>query len=108
MNVRIQKSNKSDDGSILFPSLQCWNPVTKVATIAAEVGGRRVSCRIKIDDLRKKFHIFPDEPMQSVTTYRMEIESAARKLIDKKKFEEVWLHSLTKIKGFSAVFLIYE
>ena len=88
MKVPTHKLNKTDDGSISFPHLQCWNPVTKVATIAAEVGGRRVSCRIKIDDLRKKFHIFPDEPMQSVTNYRVEIESAARKLIDKMDYED--------------------
>ncbi len=88
MNVPIHKTNKTDDGSISFPHLQCWNPVTKTATIAAEVGGTRVSCRIKIDDLRKKFHIFPDEPMQSVTNYRTEIESAVRKLIEKNDFEE--------------------
>ena len=88
MNVPIHNINKTDDGSISFPHLQCWNPVTKVATIAAEVGGKRVSCRIRIDDLRKKFHVFPDEPMQSVTNYRTEIESAARKLIDKMDFED--------------------
>ncbi len=88
MKVPTYKLNKTDDGSISFPHLQCWNPVTKVATIAAEVGGKRVSCRIRIDDLRKKFHVFPDEPMQSVTNYRTEIESAARKLIDKMDFEE--------------------
>ncbi len=88
MNVPIHNTNKTDDGNISFPHLQCWNPVTKTATIAAEVGGTRVSCRIKIDDLRKKFHIFPDEPMQSVTNYRVEIESAARKLIDKMDYED--------------------
>ncbi len=88
MNVTIYKQNKKDDGSISFPLLQCWNPVTKVATIAAQVSGERVCCRIKIDDLRKKFHIFPDEPMQSVTNYRIEIESAARKLIEKNDFED--------------------
>ena len=89
MNIVIKhKSNKTDNDSIFFPALQCWNPVTEVATIAAEVSGRRVSCRISIDDLRKKFHIVSEKPMQSVTHYRVEIESAARKLIDKKDFEE--------------------
>jgi len=29
-----------------------------------------------------------DEPMQSVTNYRAEIESAARKMIENKEFEE--------------------
>ena len=88
MNVVIHKRDKPGDGSISFPPLQCWNPVTKVATIAAEFSGRRVSCRVRIDDLRKKFHIFPDEPMQSVTNHRAEIESAARKMIENKEFEE--------------------
>ena len=88
MITLIHNSNKKDDGNISFPGLQCWNPVTKVATIAATVGGRRVSCRIKLYDLKKKFHIFLDEPMQSVTDHRIEIENAARKLIDQKAFED--------------------
>jgi len=84
----IRKTKKQGDGTVSFPALQCWNPVTRVATIAAEVDGRRVSCRIEIKDLKKKFHIFPDEPMQSVTRYRNEIETAARRLIEKTDFEE--------------------
>jgi hypothetical protein len=88
MTVLTYKRNKADDGSISFPALQCWNPVTRVATIAAQFSGRRVSCRIRIEDLRKKFHIFPDEPMQSITNYRTEIETAVRKLIEKNEFED--------------------
>lgn len=88
MNVLIHKRNKQEDGIISFPPLQCWNPVTKVATIAAVVSGRRVSCRVKFADIRKKFHIFSNEPMKSVTEHRIEIEKAARLLIEKKNFEE--------------------
>jgi len=88
MNVLIHKRNKPGDGSITFPALQCWNPVTKMATIAAQYSGRRVSCRIKINDLKKKFYFFPDQPMQLVTNYRTEIENAARKLIEKNNFED--------------------
>lgn len=88
MNVPKQKMSKTDDGKISFPNLQCWNPDTKIATIAAEVNGGRVTCRIKIDHLVKKFKISPDDPMQSVTTYRVEIEKAARALIDKKSYED--------------------
>ncbi len=88
MYVFIHKRNKTGDGSISFPPLQCWNPVTKVATIAAQFNGERVSCRVKINDLRKKFHIFPDEPMQSITNYRTEIENAARKMIENNNFED--------------------
>ena len=88
MNVVIQKRNKSTEEGVSFPALQCWNPVTKVATLAAEYSGRRVSCRIKIADLNKKYKITTDEPMQSITNYRTEIESVIRELISKKSFEE--------------------
>ena len=88
MNVLIHKRNKPNDGIITFPHLQCWNPVTKVATIAAQVSGKRVSCRVKINDLRKKFHISSDDPMKLVTKYRAEIQTAARKLIENSNFEE--------------------
>lgn len=84
----VHRKKVPSDGKISFPALQCWNPVTNVATIAAEVDGRRISCRIKIRDLRKKFRFYPDEPMQTVTKYRSAIESAAKNLIDKMKFEE--------------------
>ena len=88
MNVPKQKMSKTDDGKISFPNLQCWNPISKIATIAAEVNGGRVSCRIKIDDLGKKFQINSDDPMQSITTHRVEIERAARQLIDQKNYED--------------------
>jgi hypothetical protein len=88
MNVLIHKQYKTGDESISFPSQQCWNPITKVATIAAQYSGRRVSCRIKVNDLRKKFNFFPDQPMQLVTDYRTEIENAARQLIEKNNFED--------------------
>jgi len=88
MNIHSYKPKKGDDESITFPKLQCWNPITEMATIAAEYKGKRISCRIKIIDLRKKFHNFPDQPMQLVTIYRAEIESAARKLIEKNAFLE--------------------
>ncbi|MBF8269494.1 MAG: hypothetical protein HW386_1203 [Gammaproteobacteria bacterium] len=86
MNIHSYKPKKGDDGTITFPQLQCWNPLTEVATIAAEYRGKRISCRIKVNDLRKKFHYFPDLPMQLVTIYRAEIEGAAKKLIEKNEF----------------------
>lgn len=88
MIVTSYKARKSDDENVTFPNLQCWNPVTEVATIAAQYKGRRVSCRVKINDLKKKFRFFPDQPMQLVTKHRGEIEKAARKLIEKNEFEE--------------------
>jgi Protein of unknown function (DUF1488) len=88
MDVLIHKQDKTSDSRISFPSLQCLNPITNVATIAAQYSGRRVSCKIKIEDLSKKFNTTADQPMELVTQYRTEIESAARRLIDKKAFEK--------------------
>lgn len=82
-----RKSTKSDDGEVSFPALQSLNPLTNVATIAAEFEGRRVLCRVKIDDLRKKFRVFKGEPMDMVIGNRKEIENAARHLIENRKFE---------------------
>lgn len=75
-------------GKITFPILQCWNPITKVATIAAQVDGKRVSCRISYTALRKKFHASEDLPMQAIIETRPVIEIAARKLIESKSYEE--------------------
>lgn len=88
MIVTSYNGKKSNDETVTFPNLQCWNPLTEIAIIAAQYQGRRVSCRVKIQDLKKKFHFFPDQPMQVVTKYRMEIEAAAKKLINRKEFQD--------------------
>ncbi len=75
------------DGKISFPKQQCWNPLTRVATIAADVDGKRVSCRISAADLQKKFESVPDAPMLVITANRTQIENAARILIQNKAFE---------------------
>lgn len=62
--------------------------MTKVATVAAQVGGRRVLCRISMDVLKKKFRASPDEPMKAVAKNRSVIQAAARELIESKAFEE--------------------
>ena len=77
-----------ETGKITFPMLQCWNPITRVATIAAQVDGKRVSCRISYSALLKKFHATADLPMQAITQNRAVIEIAARKLIESKAYEE--------------------
>ena len=88
MNVLIRKKIRTGDGNISFPQQQSWNPVTNVATIAAQVSGERVSCRIKIVDLIKRYEIISEEPMVSVTNHRPAIENAARKLIEEKDYEK--------------------
>lgn len=88
MYMSRYKSADADSSVITFPLLECWNPVTKVATLAAQVGGRRVMCRISFKLLRKKFKAAEDEPLVSVAENRSVLELAARKLIEKKSFEE--------------------
>jgi len=88
MNVKRPKISDSDETEISFPLLECWNPMTKTATIAAEVNKKRVLCRISMDVLAKRFRAQPDEPMQAVSENRSTIRAAARVLIEKEAFEE--------------------
>lgn len=76
-----------DNGEISFPLLESWNPVTKVATIAAQVHKTRVLCRISGELLQKQFRTSADEPMKAVRENRPAIEAAARKLITNKAYE---------------------
>jgi hypothetical protein len=83
------KSKSNGDGTVSFPALQCWNPMTKVATIAAEVDGRRVLCRISAEVLEETFGpAETEDPMQIVVENRATIEAAARRLIDRQAHEE--------------------
>ena len=82
------RNSSSDDAEVSFPRLECWNPMTNVATIAAQVTGRRVLCRISLGVLQKKFGASSEEPMQAIVDNRPVIEAAARKLIENASFEE--------------------
>ena len=88
METIVHKQKKTGDDSISFPGLHCWNPVTEVITIAAQVSGNRVSCRIDFADIESKFKEVSEEPLIAVKTYKKEIESAARKLIENKNYEK--------------------
>ena len=73
---------------ISFPKLECWNPMTKVATVAAEVNKKRVLCRISLEILRDKFGASVEEPKQSIAQHRTAIQEAARKLIENEVYGE--------------------
>lgn len=73
---------------IIFPKLESWNPMTEVATIAAEVNKNRVLCRVAIEDVKHKFDCSVEEPMQAVAAHRAAIQDAARRLIEQDAFEE--------------------
>ncbi|MCB1751373.1 MAG: DUF1488 domain-containing protein [Gammaproteobacteria bacterium] len=72
----------------MFPKLECWNPQTKVATIAADVDKKHVLCRVSLEVMMDKFGCSEEEPMQSVVQHRATIREAARKLIENDSYEE--------------------
>lgn len=88
MHLARHKTTSSDKTEISFPLLECWNPMTKVATIAAEVDKKRILCRISLEVLRKQFNASADEPMRAVAENRIALRASARQLIEKEAFEE--------------------
>jgi len=88
MQLTRHRTSVSGDTVISFPKLECWNPMTKVATVAAEVNKKRVLCRISLQILRDKFGVSEEEPMRSVAQHRTAIQEAARRLIENEVYEE--------------------
>lgn len=88
MILTPHKNTYAKKTGISFPLLESWNPMTRVATIAANVDKRRVLCRISLEVLQKKFHASSDEPMQSVADNRSLLQEKAKILIENEKFED--------------------
>lgn len=88
MNLTRYRAPVTGDFEISFPMLECWNPMTNVATIAAQVNGKRVLCRISMELLQKNFRASPEEPMRSVAENRSALEAAAKILIENEAYEE--------------------
>jgi hypothetical protein len=88
MQLTNYRTTASGNTAIYFPSLECWNSMTNVATIAAQMDKRRVLCRISLKTLRDKFGASEADPMQSVDHHRTAIQEAARKLIENEVYEE--------------------
>ena len=88
MQLNQYRKSASGDTGISFPKLECWNTMTKVATVAAEVNKKRVLCRISLEILRDKFGASEEEPKQSIAQHRTAIQEAARKLIENEVYEE--------------------
>ena len=88
--MRLTRQRKPIPGEteISFPLLECWNPMTHVATIAAEVNKRRVLCRISFEVLQECFDASEDAPMKAVAENRTVIQANARRLIEREAFEE--------------------
>jgi hypothetical protein len=88
MQLTSHKTSSAKESDITFPKLESWNPVTKVATIAAQVDSRRVLCRVSMDVLQNNFSASTAEPMLAVAKNRAIIQAKARMLIENKAFEE--------------------
>ena len=88
MYLTRHKTSNSDETEITFPMLECWNPMTKVASIAAQVDQRRVLCKITMEVLQKKFQASAYEPMRAVAENRAVLQAKARILIEAEAFEE--------------------
>lgn len=88
MNLTRYRTASPQETEITFPLLECWNPMTRTATIAAEVNRRRVLCRIPLGVLEQQFDALPAEPMRAVQENRSAIQAAARRLIEEEAFQE--------------------
>jgi Protein of unknown function (DUF1488) len=80
-------TSTSGDIMISFPRLECWNDMTKMATVVAEVDKKRVLCRISAESLKLKFGATDDKFMQSVVQHRAAIQEAAKRLIEQDDYQ---------------------
>nr|VFJ75548.1 MAG: Protein of unknown function (DUF1488) [Candidatus Kentron sp. FW] len=88
MHLTRHRTLPSDKTEISFPLLESWNPMTKVATIAAEVNKKRVLCRVSMEVLQEKWKVSEEEPMQTVVENRSTLQAAARRVIEDEAYEE--------------------
>jgi hypothetical protein len=86
MKLSGYSSSTQTAGSIKFPILVCWNPMTRCVSIAADVNGRRVLCRIPEKVVHAKFNCTDQEATLTVTANRPAVEAAATTLIQRKSF----------------------
>jgi plasmid replication initiation protein len=87
MQLTSLQSPESGVIMISFPRQECWNNMTKMATVVAQVDKKRVLCRISYESLRAKFGASDDKFMQSVAQHRTDIHEAARRLIERDDYE---------------------
>jgi Protein of unknown function (DUF1488) len=86
--ILSRQLTESGDMMISFPRLECWNNMTKMATVVADVDKKRVLCRISSESLKVKFGASDDKLMQSVVQHRLAIQEAAKRLIERDDYEE--------------------
>ena len=85
--IRSFSSKTQKPPGIEFPLLECWNPITKAASILALVDGKRILCKIPLDVLIKKFSASAEAPMQAVAEHRIALRAIAKTLIEKSAYD---------------------
>lgn len=88
MQLTSHRTSRPGEEGIHFPKMECWNPVTRVATVAANVDKQRVLCRVSLDALSNRFGASEEPPMGVVARHRLAIQDAARTLIERGAYEE--------------------
>ncbi len=88
MQLSPRRTSAPAPDGIIFPKLESWNPLTEVATVAANVNKQRVLCRISLSILKDKFGVQDEAPMGYVARHRTVIQNAARRLIENGTYEE--------------------
>jgi len=87
MLLTNHRTSTPDPSGILFPTRECWNPVTEVVTVAAQANKQRVLCRVSLQILTDKFGAQNEAPLPYVARHRAAIQDAARRLIESGAYE---------------------
>ena len=88
MELSRNRTSPSQNSTVIFPRLESWNAMTKVATIAADVSKKRVLCRVSMDILIDKFGEMEEGPLRMLAANRVYLQDAARRLIERDAYEE--------------------
>ena len=88
MYLSRHRTTSSDESRVSFPVRECWNPMTKVATITAEVDKRRIPCRISMEVLQEHSDVSVEEPLLAVAENRSILQARSSMLIANEAFEE--------------------
>ncbi len=73
---------------ITFPQMECWSPMTEMATFAADLNGDRIMCRVETEALTGRWPEHAREPMKALAEHRASIQAVARRLIEEERFED--------------------
>jgi hypothetical protein len=88
MELSRSRTSVSQNSAVIFPRLESWNAMTKVATIAADVNKKRVLCRVSMEILVDKFGEMEEGPLRMLAANRIFLQDAARRLIERNAYEE--------------------